>query len=101
MSEDPIATSVTCRLAIGGLGSNAKEADVKKNNYPVFAAPKHVIKPKVDTIDLEGPSSASPSKQLKTPQSAAGFKSGGLKAPTKLAGGVKPSPRTESKKNEA
>lgn len=105
LSEDPIAQSVSSRLAAGGLGDTITAADAKKKNYPVFAAPKHVVKGTAPTIDLGAPPvAASPQKGLKTPTPSTGAKAGGLKPPTKVGAGVKPSPGkqgTESKKQEA
>lgn len=34
LSEDPIGMSLRIRVDLGGFGSNATEADAKKNGYP-------------------------------------------------------------------
>lgn len=83
---------MSSRISAGGLGNNCTAADAKKNNYPIFAAPKHTVKGSVSTLDLGAPTpAASPAKGLKPPSNLPGVK--GLKAPTNVKAG-KPSPRS-------
>lgn len=74
---------MACRVKLGGIGNNTTEADVKKNNYPVFKAAKL---PSVKTAALQdisipakaGEGDSSPKKQLN--RSSVSFK--GIKPPS-------------------
>ena len=95
-SEDPIATSLICRLNQGGgLGNSISEAEVKKQKLPVFVAPKHVVKGNATTVDwVEGHNS--PGKSVQPKSKTVPQKIPGLKPPTQVGkgpGSVKPSPR--------
>ena len=87
LSEDPIAQSLQARIQSGGLGTNASEADAKKNNYPVFKAAKHPTLKDTKLVDIAlpaaaGAAGASPNKKTKPPTGAAsGLRT--LKPPTK------------------
>jgi len=67
-------------------------ADAKKFNYPIFAAPKHVVKGNATTIDLGGHPKEAAAANPKLAVGVTGVK--GLKPPTAVKGSVKPSPRS-------
>lgn len=88
LSQDPIAICLKIRLDIGGLGSNASDADAKKHGYPRSKYNKHPALKGAALVDLAGPSKPelfqSPKKAERPPTSASsGIK--GLRAPTKVS----------------
>ena len=58
LSEDPIAQSLSCRVRLGGFGTNATEADAKKNSYPVFKAEKLPALKGTALLDIGAPAKA-------------------------------------------
>ena len=104
LSEDPIAQSLACRISLGGLGSNATEADAKKNKYPVFNAAKHTILKGAALLDIGVSAKASddssgsfisPKKMGRPGSTSSGFK--GLKPPTKATSSTKQLSSTKKK----